>query len=302
MRKLPWFKLYTEIRTDPKMQALTDSEFRLWIYALCLASESKVRGVICMEEGLPYPPEVLAKAMGVEAKTWEKAVEQFVKLRLVAVQGDGSILLLHFDCRQYDKPSDLPEAVKERKKRYQERLKQAQTAKQTPQERLENAPKKEGEKDKKPGFPPSNPPQGDLHRDEGLTVQRAGMAAGSEACEQPPMTPGDQGFAAFWAAYPRKIGKKAAQAAWRKLKPAPALQKKILAAIAQGKTTAQWQREQGRYIPNPATWLKQERWEDEYEAPLSGSLLAPGLSRKPGQALDPDQERKKALLRDLYQS
>jgi hypothetical protein len=27
----------------------------------------------------------------------------------------------------------------------------------------------------------------------------------------------------------------------------------------------QWQRENGRFIPNPATWINQGRWDDEYE-------------------------------------
>ena len=41
MKKMPWLKLHTEIRTDPKMLALNDMEFRIWIYALCLAADSK---------------------------------------------------------------------------------------------------------------------------------------------------------------------------------------------------------------------------------------------------------------------
>ncbi len=31
------------------------------------------------------------------------------------------------------------------------------------------------------------------------------------------------------------------------------------------RVTEQWQREGGRYIPNPATWLNRGRWDDEYE-------------------------------------
>jgi hypothetical protein len=29
------------------------------------------------------------------------------------------------------------------------------------------------------------------------------------------------------------------------------------------KKSSQWQKENGQYIPNPATWLNQRRWDDE---------------------------------------
>ena len=48
-------------------------------------------------------------------------------------------------------------------------------------------------------------------------------------------------FAEFWTAYPKKVGKKAAQL-----------------------------REGGRFIPNPSTWINQGRWDDE-PLPPAGS-------------------------------
>ena len=37
----------------------------------------------------------------------------------------------------------------------------------------------------------------------------------------------------------------------------------LIDAVEQQKTSFQWQKDGGRYIPNPATWLNQGRWEDE---------------------------------------
>ena len=70
-------------------------------------------------------------------------------------------------------------------------------------------------------------------------------------------------FAEFWAVYPKKAGKVTAEAAWLKLNPSKALHSKILAAIETAKKSRQWQRDGGQYIPHPATWLNQRRWEDE---------------------------------------
>ena len=75
-------------------------------------------------------------------------------------------------------------------------------------------------------------------------------------------------FARFWDAYPRKIGKGAAAKAFARLKSPEALVTRMLAALEAVSRSEQWQREGGRFIPNPATWLNQRRWEDE---PTSGA-------------------------------
>ena len=74
---------------------------------------------------------------------------------------------------------------------------------------------------------------------------------------------GDDGFRGFWQAYPRKAGKGEAMAEWARLRPDGALQAAVLAAVAQHKGSAQWAQEGGRYIPAPARWLRERRWEDE---------------------------------------
>jgi len=79
-------------------------------------------------------------------------------------------------------------------------------------------------------------------------------------------------FDEFWKAYPKKVGKKAAESSWKKIKPDAELYDRIMTAIGRARVTEQWQREGGRYIPNPATWLNQGRWEDEYgEVEINGT-------------------------------
>lgn len=70
-------------------------------------------------------------------------------------------------------------------------------------------------------------------------------------------------FNAFWSAYPKKVGKAAAVKAWVKVKPTAELFEKIMATVAAYKQSEQWQRDNGKYIPNPTTWLNQGRWDDE---------------------------------------
>jgi hypothetical protein len=77
-------------------------------------------------------------------------------------------------------------------------------------------------------------------------------------------------FEQFWAAYPHRVAKAEAQKAWTKLKPNAELQATILSAIERQKAGADWLRDDGQYIPHPATWLRAGRWLDEvrpYTAP-----------------------------------
>lgn len=71
------------------------------------------------------------------------------------------------------------------------------------------------------------------------------------------------GFEEFWKSYPNKKAKGDALKAWIKVSPPSELQGEILCAVARQKTMDAWTREEGKYIPHPATWLNGSRWLDE---------------------------------------
>jgi len=73
----------------------------------------------------------------------------------------------------------------------------------------------------------------------------------------------DPSFQQFWDAYPRKNGKGKAEDSWRKIHPDEALTQKILASVDAHKKCDQWVKDGGQFIPHPATFLNQRRWEDE---------------------------------------
>lgn len=78
----------------------------------------------------------------------------------------------------------------------------------------------------------------------------------------PPETADDK-FLTFWNAYPKKVGKEAARKVWIKIKSPAASLDAILIALAWQSSTDQWTKNNGQYIPNPATYLTQQRWLDE---------------------------------------
>jgi hypothetical protein len=71
-------------------------------------------------------------------------------------------------------------------------------------------------------------------------------------------------FLDFWRAYPRRVGKRAALRAWCKLKEPE--KEAVLNAVPEH--VKHWNSEgiEMQFIPHPATWLNQGRWEDELES------------------------------------
>jgi hypothetical protein len=73
------------------------------------------------------------------------------------------------------------------------------------------------------------------------------------------------GFSEFWSAYPRKVGKGAAEKAWttKVNGDGPA----VMTALSWQIGSTQHLDRDPQYIPHPATWLNQRRWEDPQPKP-----------------------------------
>ena len=84
-----------------------------------------------------------------------------------------------------------------------------------------------------------------------------------EGKDIPPQSPPGELFSRFWAMYPRKTAKQNALRAFERLNVTEALLTEMLAALAWQRRCEDWTKEGGKFIPYPATWLNQHRWEDE---------------------------------------
>ena len=83
-------------------------------------------------------------------------------------------------------------------------------------------------------------------------------------------------FLVFWSLYPKKTGKQEALRVWNRIQqPSQELLDRILQSVREQKTSEDWTKEGGRFIPHPKTWLNQGRWDDEpTEQMHQGSLLS----------------------------
>jgi hypothetical protein len=80
----------------------------------------------------------------------------------------------------------------------------------------------------------------------------------------------DRNFDSFWQAYPKKQSKGQALKAWAKLEAS--LYPVIMLSIEAHKKTEGWTNQEGKFIPNPATWLNALGWENEIKLPESRKL------------------------------
>lgn len=68
-------------------------------------------------------------------------------------------------------------------------------------------------------------------------------------------------FEQFWKEYPKKVDKKGSYRAFIRIEKLDEKFDTIMNALKEQKNSLQWQKENGQYIPNPTTWIHQERWE-----------------------------------------
>ena len=103
------------------------------------------------------------------------------------------------------------------------------------------------------------------------------------------------GFVEFWNAYPRKVAKQTALKAWCKTgaEDSEALTGTILADVKR-RVEGEWKGKEVQYIPHPATYLNQRRWEDESSAtdtvdtPCERDLSVEEILRRSNDCSEPE--------------
>ena len=104
-------------------------------------------------------------------------------------------------------------------------------------------------------------------------------------------------FERFWSVYPRHIAKQNAKKSFDKLNPDDELLAVMIRAVNEQKKTDQWTKDNGQFIPHPATWINQKRWEDE-SVPAKPAVVKVLPAQSYGQR-DYSSEQEEALQRML---
>jgi hypothetical protein len=80
---------------------------------------------------------------------------------------------------------------------------------------------------------------------------------------------GEDGFAQFWDAYPKRRDRIRAMRAWNASRSVRPPLPQLLAALDMFKVSREWQERDGRFVPYPATWLNGHRWQEVETTPAA---------------------------------
>lgn len=109
-----WFRFYSEVVDDPKVQRLPAEMFRAWVNLLCLASANG--GFLPSANDIAYKLRITGARV-------DTIIDEMVAQELMDVCDDGTICPHNWNGRQFK--SDHDETSSERQQRYRQRKRNA---------------------------------------------------------------------------------------------------------------------------------------------------------------------------------
>ena len=106
---ITWFRLYHDMPNDRKLRKFSPQQKWAWVVLLCLASDSKERGFVDTGD-----EEDLADYCGFESTQDFQFFLDKLRQKGMIEPFPGRLKITHWEDRQYEKPSDKPEAIKAR--------------------------------------------------------------------------------------------------------------------------------------------------------------------------------------------
>lgn len=106
---MKWFRFYQEFMDDPKIAMMSDSDQLLWVKALCLASDSTIRGIILLTD------EEICWKLRITVETWKHAIDKFRAKGMIQHNTDGpGYVISNWDKRQFESDSSAERVRKHR--------------------------------------------------------------------------------------------------------------------------------------------------------------------------------------------
>ena len=248
MAEVKWIKLATDIFDNKKIRQIEsmpegESIIVIWLKLLCLAGNVNENGSLYFTPEIPYTEQMLATQFNRPLMTVQLALKTFMEFHMIDVIDD----VLHVSAWEKYQNVDSLEKIKEQNRIRQSKWREKQKAL------------------------PSNANSND---DSNVTVtlhnadryKNIEKEIDTDTPYNPPKGKEDA-FDRFWKVYPKKTGKQDARKAFKNV-TVPV--ETLIEAVEKQKTWKQWTKDNGQFIPNPATWLRQGRWDDEDYTPTLG--------------------------------
>lgn len=261
MAEVKWIKLSVDLFSNKKIKQIRnlpngDSLALMWVFLLCLAGDINDNGMVYFTKEIPYTDEMLAKEFDMDVSTIRLGLATFEKFGMIEIVNSIVYLSAWEKWQAVDKLSEIREYNRIAQQKSREKRRALQAVNDNVNDMSMTCQPCQGtDRDKESDLRTKNIYSSSIF-DELDAVSTNKNDVVQERFEQ------------FWKLYPKKVGKGDARKKFLKLKPNQKLFDQILSAVEAAKKTEQWTKNNGQFVPNPATWLNQSRWEDDY----SGSM------------------------------
>lgn len=266
---MEWFRAYHGICSDQKWPIVArkakvpvGTVVSVWLALLEFASQAAERGSVAA-----FDPETVDALYGYDDGTTAAVFGALTEKGLIC---DGRICA--WEKRQPKRERDDDSAARVRQHREMKRRETTDNAtidngnaSVTPGNASVTPPEQRREEKKILNTHPLTPSQA-RGEDDAASPSRSDSGKKAQPPSKVRASPAySADFEAFWQAYPRKIGKDAAYKVWKRKRHELPPPEELAAILARQCHCEQWQRDGGQYVPHPATWLNQGRWQDEIE-------------------------------------
>jgi hypothetical protein len=113
-RRKPWFRMWDELLTDPKMLSLSNAQVGMWCKLLCFANQQTVRGIISFEPGTF--DRTFEKVLNSRRNISKTALKKFQELGMINIDlEEGYVTIINWNKRQF-----ASDDVTERTKKFQD--------------------------------------------------------------------------------------------------------------------------------------------------------------------------------------
>ena len=249
-KKYYWLKLPKDFfkRHDIKyIESLPDGHRIVLVYLQLMVESIDHDGELRFSPKIPYSEEMLASVLGIDIEILKTAMKVLKELELVKISKTGTIII--------EKVKNMVGFETEwarKKKEYRERLKQGQTE--------DNLETKSGQS--QDNVLPLSDKSKSKSKSKSIkeNVEEKNITPIPPKDEEKLLTDSEKMFLEFWTAYPKKVDKKGSFRAFKNIPKLKEVFPGIMSALEVQKKSRQWTSDNGQYIPNPTTYIHQERW------------------------------------------
>jgi len=266
LRDQPYIPLYVmDFVTDEKLANCSAESTGVYIRLMCILHKMQEYGVIELkakekqsESNIHNFASKLVRQMPYDVACIERSLVELIEEGVITLEGDR----LYQKRMVKDGELSLKRAVAGAKGGKSAKVSSSDAGedKQTPKQKSSKTQSKN---------------QANSENENEVEIESEIISEDDNESSSQKVNPIEERFKVFWKAYPRKSGKGSAEKAWAKIAPSQKLFDEIMAALDVAKRCEQWLKDNGQFIPYPATWLNQKRWEDDYGVPAIGGKNKP---------------------------